>query len=260
MLSRRQWLLGMLMVGLAPGRGHTDPVAWAADYQVKIGLLYVLTFGMTGVLEQEVDHTAGTYRVRLVGEGSGVRNRFESAGVVRQGRFSPRTTFAYHTIRGREHQTRVVYDDDRRVVQYDHRSETFLLGRIRSGRNSFAVPEGLAVDDFATVIMNHGAGLFEAAGKAYRVFIVRRAQRPGEGVDEVQAGGARGEIVPLDVSFIKDPDGPGTVSLVDFSTLSSWSKASDPMRFTFAADRRIARTDGRFILGTSVQVTFQPRS
>jgi hypothetical protein len=66
--------------------------------------------------------------------------------------------------------------------------------------------------------------------------------------------------VPLDVSFIDDPDGPGTVSLVDLSTLSSWSRASEPARFTFAADRRIARTDGRFILGTSVQVTFQPRS
>lgn len=259
MLTRRQMLLGMLLLGLAPRRAEGAPVAWVADYQVKVRLLYVIPLGMTGVLEEETDHAAGTYRVRLTGEGAGVRNRFESTGVVQGRRFSPRTTFVSYSLRGREHYSRIGYDYDRRIVDYEHRSETFWLGNVRSGRNTLAIPDGMILDDFASVVLNHGAGLYETPGKPYRVHIVRRVQRPGEGVDEVNPDGARGEITDLDVGFVPNPDGPGTISRIDISRLSSWTKADSPARFTFAADGKIARTEGRFILGTSVDVTFQPR-
>ncbi len=256
MLSRRQFLFAVVASGLAPGLARSEPLARTAPYRATAAMVFgLLRFGVTGVLEEEVDHAAGTYRVLVAGEGVGIRNRFESTGVVRQGRFTPRLTLAQFSIRGRQHQTRIAYDYDRRVVQYDHRSETFFLGRVRTGQNTFGIPEGETLDDFASIILNHGAGLFDPEGRVYRALIVNRAHRRDEGVDEVQADGARGAIAPISVSYSRDPQGAGTVSAIDLSGVSTWAKPAEPARFTFTADRRIERIEAHLIFGTTIEVT-----
>jgi hypothetical protein len=261
MLTRRAFLLlAFASTGAAPSLGRTDPVMRTTAYQVNADVLYgLLSFTMTGLLDEDVDQTAEIYHVQLVGEGAGIRNRFASTGIIQKGRFTPTSTLVRLSIRGRQHETRITYDYDRRAVEYYHRSETFLLGRLRTGQNTFGIPEGESLDDFASIILNHGSGMFETEGKIYRTLIVRRARRKGEGVDEVQAEGYRGEIVPLNVSFVRNVETLGTVSRIDFSELSTWAKATDPARFTFARDRRIERIDARLILGTRIQVTFQSR-
>src|ERR1051326_8569101 len=215
MLSRRAFLIACAAVGVVPRLACAERVPYSTPYHVNISLVFGLfQFGMTGVLDQEVDAAAGTYRVQLAGEGAGVQNHFESAGFLRKGRFTPASTVINFVLRGRPHQTRITHDHERRLVHYDHRSETFFLGHVRSGRNSFAMPADAPVDDFGSVMLNFGAGVFETPGAIYRTLVVRRAHRPGEGVDEVQADGARGELVPLAMSFTRTGDGQGSVARI----------------------------------------------
>jgi hypothetical protein len=257
MLSRRAFLVSLLAIGLAPSRAWAVPVLRTAPYQAQAALVFGLfRFGMTGALDDEVDRAAGTYRVRIAGEGTGIRNQFESTGVIRNGRFTPAATRLRFSIRSRENRTDITYDYDRRVVTYAHRGETFFLGRVRAGQNTLAIPEGETLDDFASIVLNHGAGFFDPAGKTTRVLIVNRAKREGEGVDDVEADGTRGEIVPLRISFVPDPDGAGTVSTIDVSGISAWARAADPARFTFTADRQIERVEAQLIYGTSIRVRF----
>jgi hypothetical protein len=257
MMSRRAFLLAALALAATSRRAGAAPVVRSAPYRAQAALVFGLfRFTLNGVWEDEVDRAAGRYRVRLAGEGLGAKSTFESTGVITSGRFAPTATRLRLDIRTRQNRTDITYDHDRRVAHYEHRGETFFRGRVRTGRNTVAVPEGEVVDDFASIVLNHGAGLFDPPGKVTRVLVLNRARRQGEGLDAVDADGTRGELLPLSISYGPDPDGTGTVSTVDVSGLSTWAKAGDPMTFTFTADRQIERIEAQLALGTSIRVTF----
>ena len=257
MFSRRAFLFAALALGLAPRRAGAAPVVRTAPYRAQAALVFGLfRFTLNGMLEDDVDRAASRYRMRLAGEGLGVRSSFESTGVIRGGRFAPTATRLRLDIRTRQNRTDIMYDHDRRVAHYEHRGETFFLGRVRSGRNTVAVPEGETLDDFASILLNHGAGFFDPPGKTTRVLMLNRALRQGEGLDDVETGGSRGEIVPLAISYMPDPDGAGAIARVDVSRLSAWAKPTEPAKFTFTADRQIERVEAQLTLGTSIRVTF----
>ena len=250
-------MFAALALAVASRRAAAAPIVRTVPYRAQAALVFGLfRFTLNGVMEDEVDRAAGRYRVRLAGEGLGVKSTFESTGVIRNGRFAPTATRLRFDIRTRQNRTDITYDHDGRVAHYEHRGETFFLGRVRTGRNTVAVPEGEVVDDFASVVLNHGAGLFDPPGKVTRVLVLNRARRRGEGLDDVDADGTRGALLPLSISYVPDPDGAGTVSTVDVSGLSAWAKADDPPKFTFTADRQIERIEAPLALGTSVRVTF----
>lgn len=258
-LSRRQFLAFPLALILAPRLGWGDQqVRAAVTYHADIGVLFsLLTFTLDGSVDEEVDRIAGRYRVLVAGEGPGISNRIESAGIIREGRFAPTATALFFTLKGRESRTHIGYDYDRGLVHYHHASRTFLLGRRRVADDVIRLPAGQPVDDIVTATLNFAQNLLEVDGQGgYRTFVVRRARPEREGPDEVQARGYRAEIVPLRFTVVSDKESDRPVALLDLTRFSSWASPSDPARVTFAPNRRLETIQARLMLGTTVRIKF----
>jgi len=89
-IRRRDFLALTLAVLLAPARLSAEPAVRRNTYEVDIGILYhMLTFHLEGSFDERVDRGAGRYEVRGAGQGSGIANRLESSGVLRNGRWAP---------------------------------------------------------------------------------------------------------------------------------------------------------------------------
>jgi len=257
MLSRRQFLVLPLVLLLGHRLVQADqPVRFAATYHADIGILFsLLTFTLDGSVEERVDRPAGRYRVLVSGEGSGVANRIESVGLIRERRFTPTTTTLFFSIRGRESRTHISYDYDHGLVRYRHTSQTFLLGRWRRAEAVIGLPAGQPVDDIVTAVLNFAQNLLEVDGEGvYRTFVVRRARPEREGLDEVQAGGYRAEIAPLRFTVVSDTESGQPVALLDLTRFSSWAHADHPARITFGANRRPETIQASLRLGTTVRV------
>ena len=85
-IRRRDFLALTLAVLLAPARLSAEPAVRRNTYEVDIGILYhMLTFHLEGSFDERVDRGAGRYEVRGAGQGSGIANRLESSGVLRNG-------------------------------------------------------------------------------------------------------------------------------------------------------------------------------
>jgi hypothetical protein len=188
-------------------------------------------------------------------------NRIESVGIVRSQRFAPMATTSFFSIRGRESLTQIRYDYDQRIVHYYHTSETFFLGRRRVAEDAIGIPADQPLDDIVTATLNYAEGVVERDGqRAYRTFVVRRARPEQEGPDDVQAAGYKAEIVPFRFTVTQDGEGGRPLCLLDLTRFSSWARAGQPARVSFGPDRRPESIHAPLMLGTTVQIRFQPTS
>lgn len=261
--SRRQFLTLPFALLLGPRLGRADqPVRSAASYHADIGILFNLfTFTLAGSVDEQVDRSAGRYRVVVSGEGSGVANRIESVGLLRQRRFMPTATTLFFSVKGRESRTHISYDYAHGLIYYRHASQTFLLGRRRIAEDVLELPASHPVDDVVTAALNYAQDLLPVDERgAHLTFVVRRARPEREGPDDVQGGGYRAEIVPLRFAVVIDPESGRPVALLDLTRFSSWAREGHPARITFRPDRRLEAIHARLMLGTTVGIRFHAMS
>ncbi|HET7341275.1 MAG TPA: hypothetical protein VFL90_07410, partial [Methylomirabilota bacterium] len=226
-------------------------------YAVDIGILYsLLSFHLDGMFEERVDRAAGRYEIRGTGTGSGIANRIESRGVLRDGRWTPLQSLSWFEIHDRVSETRLAYDLAGRRVEYHARGETFFMRRLRVVDDVVGIPDGLHVDDALSAALNYRDGRWTPdAGGRLRTYIVRRRRTENEGPDDV-ARAYRGEIVPLDLTVTADPESRAPAALIDFSRFTSWARQNQPARIVFDAERRPASITGSMILGSSLSIRF----
>lgn len=256
-LSRREFLTWPIPFLLWPKEALArDATQYRLEYRVDLGVLFdLLTFTLSGTVIEEIDRLAGTYRVRIAGEGAGVSNRVEAAGAIRDGRFVPVQTNSSHTLRGRESWLTLRYDHERGLAEYHSVGHTLLLGRRRQVDDVVRLPADGHVDDAVSASLNFAASRLEVDGEGFhRTLVVRRARPESEGPDDVSPTGYRVEIVPF--RFRVSPDGPGgrLTSLIDLTRWSSWARANRPARVTFGPDRRMESVESSLILGSSLKV------
>jgi hypothetical protein len=230
-ISRRRLLalpIVLLIRPLAAVAGQ--PQVFKGTYVADVGILYdLLTLHLRGGIEEIVDSGIGEYRVTAMGEGPSIQNRFESSGVLRDGRWRPVRSRSWFDIRGRQSRTEV-FD----VV---------------------SLPDGIHVDDVMTATLNYADGRWPAqADGVHRTLVVRRRRAENEGPDDV-ASSYRAEIVPLELKAVQDVSGK-RAALFDLSGFSSWAKPSEPARIVFTATRRPEIITSSMILGTSVTIRF----
>lgn len=263
LITRRRFLslpLALLLVPAALRRGGGGQ-AWArpesrgATYAVDVAILYgLLTFHMDGTLTEAVDRTDGRYDVKMAGEGDGIANRIESRGVIRDGRWTPRETRSWFSVRGRESRSDVSYDWTRRTIEYHFRGETFFLRRLRVADDLVAVPEGVHVDDAISATLNYADGRWPPQGDGvYATHVIRRKKAENEGPDDVQTA-YRAELVPFRLEVAPGPEPGRAAALFDLTRFSSWAKRGDPARVTFGPDKRPELMTMPMILGTSVTI------
>ena len=255
-VSRRQFLALTLVLTVAPGRllASTSDLRHG-PYALDIGLLYsMLTFHLDGAFEEHVDRAAGRYAVQGNGQGDRITSRFESRGVLREGRWSPERVSSYFEIYGRQSRSDITYDQARRRVEYHARGETFLMRKLRVVDDVIAMPAGLHVDDAISALLNYQDGRWtpDAQGRL-RTHVVRRRQSDNEGPDDV-AGTYRAEFVPLELVLTADTGSRTPTALLDLSRFSSWARTSKPARIMFDETRRPTLITGPMILGSSVSI------
>ena len=230
-----------------------------ARYRVEAGVLFgLLTFSMTGSIDEQIDRDAGRYRVVVAGQGPGIANRVESSGVVRGRRLVPRATYSRFNIRGRDSWTAITYDLDRGLIDYNHVSHTFFLGRRREVHDVVRLGPEQPVDDVVTATLNYAQNALDTdPSGAFQTYVVRRVRPEREAPDDVQAGGYRAEIVPFVFRVTRDPVGGRDIATFDLSRFSSWARAENPARITFGTNRRPDTITADLILGTTVRITFE---
>ena len=255
-LRRRDFLALALALAFAPGRLHAaEPGLRRGPYALDIGLLYsMLNFHLEGSFEEQVDRGAGRYVVRSTGQGDRITSRFESRGVLREGRWTPERANSYFEIYGRESRSDITYDQERRKVEYQARGETFLMRKLRVVDDVVAMPPGLHVDDAISALLNYQDGRWtpDAQGRL-RTQVVRRRQSDNEGPDDV-ARSYRAEFVPLELTLTADADSRKPAALLDLSRFSSWARTNKPARIVFDETRRPTLITGPMILGSSVSI------
>jgi hypothetical protein len=257
LINRRRFLT-LPLVFLLPTRvrafaeGQLTRGVYAAD----VGILYdMFTLQLQGSIEERVDRTAGEYRVLAQGTGSGIANRFDSAGILRNGRWAPVRSQSWFDVRGRESLTDVAYDWQKRKIKYHARGETFFLRRRRVVDDVLNVADGVHVDDVMSATLNYADARWQPdPDGAHRTFVVRRRRADDEGPDDVAAS-YRAEIVSFDLKAARGPSGKAT-ALFDLSRFSSWAKPSHPARIVFGETRRPELITTSMILGTSVTIRF----
>jgi hypothetical protein len=257
LIGRRQFLTLPLALLFAPfARARAEPRVIKGTYEANVGILYdMLTFHLQGSIEESVDRAAGEYRVVASGAGSGIANRFDSTGILRDGRWTPVRSQSWFDVRGRQSRTEIVYHWAKRQIEYRARGETFFLRRLRVVDDVVAWPAGGHVDDVMSATLNYADSRWPAqADGAHRTLVVRRRRADNEGPDDVAAS-YRAEVVPLELKMVSDVSGKPT-ALFDLTRFSSWAKPSQPARIVFAPSRRPEMITSSMILGTSVTIRF----
>lgn len=256
-ISRRGFLALPIALLIRPlASVGAEPQVFKGTYAADVGILYdMLTLHLRGSIEETVDQGIGEYRVTAVGEGPSIQNRFESSGVLRDGRWKPVRSQSWFDIRGRQFRTDVVYDWSKRQVEYRARGETFFLRRLRVVDDVVSLPQGIHIDDVMTATLNYADGRWPAqANGIHRTLVIRRRRAENEGPDDV-ASSYRAEIVPLELKAVPDVSGK-PAALFDLSRFSSWAKPSEPARILFTPTRRPEIITSSMILGTSVTIRF----
>ena len=256
-LSRRLFLALPLGLLLAPGAAAAATrTRKDFTFRLDVGVLFdLLTFSVSGALVEEIDWQAGRYRVAFGGEGSGVTNRTEAAGVIQGGRFMPTELKSRGTVRGRQNRLEVNYDYERGRVEYHSVGHTLLLGRRRQVDDVLTLPADQPLDDVVSATLNFAANRLEVGPDGFcRTAVVRRARAENEGPDEVSASGYRAEIVPLRFRVSADPVSGQLAALVDLTGFSSWARSNRPARITFDSRRHLESVDSSLILGSTVKV------
>jgi hypothetical protein len=258
LLSRRQ-LLAALPLGLLFGHGRAhalDEGRSSFAYRLDLSVLFnFLTVGLSGTVVREIDRRGGEYRVSMEGEGTGISTRTEATGVIRDGRFRPVETRAVHHFRGRQNTSATSYDYARGRIEIHAVTHTLLLGRRRQVDDVLVLPPGRNVDDLISAELNFADNTLDRdPDGTYYTWVVRRARPDNEGPDDVSPDGYRAELVPL--RFRPSPDAVtgGLTALVDITRFSSWARADQPARVTFAPDRRLASVQSLLMYGTTFRV------
>lgn len=248
----------VLLFRRSPVPALAAPQVLKASYTANVGILYdMLTLYLSGSIEEVVDHATGDYRVTASGSGANIENRFESAGIFRDGRWKPVRSHSWFDIRGRQSRTEITYDWSKRLIQYHARGETFFLRNVRVVDDVVAVPEDTHVDDVISATLNYADRRWPAhSDSVHRTLVVRRRRADNEGPDDI-ASSYRAEIVPLELKTVRDASGKPT-ALFDLSRFSSWAKPSEPARIIFSAARRPELITSSMILGTSITIRFTP--
>ena len=262
-LSRRAVLLGLgsLVLGLSlPARyaAAAPPAARTFGYRVDISMLFdLLRYSVAGSMVEQVDTSAGRYRVLINGSGAGVSSRVEAQGLIENDRYRPLELKSAHSFVGRPSSLSITYDYARGLVNYHAVGHTLISGRRRQVDDVVVLPPGQPVDDAVSAGLNFAAGRLEQdSDGAYRMAVLRRSRPSGEGPDDVTPGAYRVEVVP--VRFRVEPD-PGTGKLIaqlDMSGWSSWARADQPARLVFTPERRLESIESRLIWGSTVRMRF----
>lgn len=258
-LSRREFLTLPLALALARlMRAEAAVISHGATYGVDVGILYkALKFRLDGTIDEAVDRAGGSYAMKIVGRGSGIANRVESSGILRQGRWAPLRTTAWFDVAGRESRSEVTYDYERRTAEYHYHGETFFLRRSRVADDVLTIPDATHVDDVISAILNHADGRWPArADGAFETHIVRRQRRETEGPDDADAS-YRAELVPFVLKVTSDPESGKATAVFDLTRFSSWAREDRPARIVFGPDRRPELITSSLILGTSVTIRIQ---
>lgn len=258
-LSRRALLGGLLAGPLGLARVVAGAVETRrALFTARVAIMYgLLRFEETGTIEESIDRAGGRYDIRITGRGDEVSTEIQSAGVLRDGRWTPTRFEDHFAVYGRQSQLEIAYDHARGTATYHGRSETFVLRRLRVVDDVVTLPPGAHVDDVISATLNHAEGRWppEADG-SLATRVVRRQRRPREGPDDVD-GAYRAELVPFVLRVAVTPAGKA-VALFDLTRFSSWAREKEPGRIAFGPDRRPESIEASLILGTSVAIRITP--
>jgi hypothetical protein len=255
-IDRRDFLTLPLVFLLLPlARAHATAVAHTAPYRVDVSLLYgALTYRIDETLSESVDKAAGRYEVAVTGEGDGIANRIDSAGILRQGRWAPLRTQSFFSVKGRESRSNVTYDYTARQVDYHFKGETFFLRRLRVVDDTVRMPEGVHIDDAISATLNYADKLWPSQADGSLVtHVIRRKLASNEGPDDVQPR-YQAELVPFTLNVGLDAETRKPIGRFDLTRFSSWAKPSQPAQITFGVDRRPEHMNLPMMLGTSVQI------
>jgi hypothetical protein len=220
-----------------------------------MGVLFdLLTFHLTGTVVEEIDRPARRYRVVMTGEGSGITNRSESTGIIRDGRFLPVASWSQGAFRGRENRATTKYDYERGTIEVHWLGHSLVLGRVRQVDDVIKMPKGQPVDDLTSTTLNFAAGRLETDREGYHhTLVVRRARAANEAPDDVAKGPYRAELVPLRFRVASDAAGRLSAT-VDITRFSSWARAGKPAQVTFNETRHVESLKSALMLGSSVSV------
>jgi hypothetical protein len=254
-ISRRNFLTLAAGAMLAPSPVIAEPALRRGVFAADVGILYqMLTFQLKGDVQENIDHAAGRYDVRVNGQGDGIANRIESRGVLRDGRWMPLRGESWFQVRGRESRVQVTYDYERRVVDYHARGETFIMRRLRVVDDAVSLPVGVTVDDAVSASLNFRDGRWAPRPDGrLQTHVVRRRRSDNEGPDDV-AQSYRAELVSLELKIEPEPETRKPSALLDLSRFSSWAREDRPARIVFDDERRPSLITGSMILGTSVTI------
>jgi hypothetical protein len=256
LVNRRDFLtLVVAPLLLRPSRLGAEPLVRRGTFAAEVGILYqMLTFRLSGEVHESLDRTAGRYDVWIKGEGDAIANRIQSSGVLRAGRWAPVRSDSWFQVRGRESRSRVSYDYERRVIEYNARAETFFMRRLRVVDDVLTVPADVAVDDAVSALLNFRESTWRPQPDGrLRTLVVRRRRSDNEGPDDV-AEAYRAELVPLELRVEPDPETRKQAALLDLSRFSSWARENRPARIVFDDERRPSLITGSMILGTSLTI------
>jgi hypothetical protein len=258
LISRRHFLtLPAVLVFSTWQRAFAEGQITRGSYVADVGILYdTFSLQLRGSVEETVDRTAGEYRIVATGSGSGIANRVESAGILRNGRWAPVHSQSWFDVRGRQTRTAVSYDWRRRRIEYHARGETFFLRRQRVVDDVLTVTDRAHVDDVMSATLNYADGRWRAdSDGTYQTLVVRRRLAENEGPDDVAAS-YRAEVVALELKAAPESSGKAA-ALFDLSRFSSWAKPSHPARIVFGESGRPELITTSMILGTSVTIRFK---
>lgn len=256
LVNRRDFLTLILApLLLPPSRVGAAPAVRQGTFAAEVSILYqILTFRLSGDVQENIDRSVGRYDVRIEGEGDAIANRIQSSGVLRAGRWAPLRSESWFQVRGRESRMSVIYDYERRVIEFHARAETFFLRRLRMVDDVLTMPAGVAVDDAVSALLNFRDGTWRPQPDGrLQTLVVRRRRSDNEGPDDV-AQAYRAELVPLELRIEPDPETGRQAALLDLSRFSSWARENRPARIVFDDERRPALITGSMILGTSLTI------
>lgn len=216
----------------------------------------VLTFELQGTLVERVDRDAGRFEIRASGHGAGIANAFESAGLLRAGRWVPESTSLLVSVWGRTYRSELRHDPDSRVARYRSRGETFFLRRPRLVEDTLALEPGQHLDDLGSASLNYAERRWppDPDGRL-RTYLVRGSAGPLQRANGSRA--YRAELRRLELAPRTDERGRVT-ALVDITGFSAWALPDRPAHVVFRPDGRPERLTLSLRHRTSVQIEFGP--
>src|SRR6185503_972615 len=102
-MNRRRFLtLPLALLSSPLVRVAAEETVRLGQYVADVGVLYdVLTFHLSGTIEERIDRAAGKYHVAITGNGASIANRIESSGTLLDSRWTPLHSTSWFKVRDR---------------------------------------------------------------------------------------------------------------------------------------------------------------